>query len=128
MLSITLDKEKAIVTLEPEGALSEADFDTAVRVIDPFIETHGRLTGLIIATEAFPGWKDFAALSEHLRFIRNHHKKVKRLAFVTDSSIGDIAEKIGSHFVDAEIKHFPYDQRSEARAWILEAEKSKKRS
>ena len=127
MLSITIDKEKAVVTLEPEGALSESDFDTAVRIIDPFIEEHGKLTGIIIATEDFPGWEDFAALSRHLRFIRNHHKKVKRLAFVTDSLIGDVAEKIGSHFVSAEVKHFPYAQRSEARSWILEADKSKRR-
>ena len=77
MLSITLDKEKAIVTLEPEGALRQEDFETAVKVIDPFIEARGKLSGVIIATESFPGWKDFAALTEHLKFIKNHHKKVK---------------------------------------------------
>ena len=120
MLSITLDKEKAVVTLEPDGALSATDFETAVKIIDPFIEEHGKLSGLIIAAESFPGWEDFAALSEHLKFIKNHHKKVKRLAFVTDSAIGDFAEKIASHFVSAEVKHFPFSQRKEAREWILE--------
>ena len=119
MLSITLDKEKAIVTVEPEGALTQEDFETAVKVIDPFIQEHGKLTGLIIATESFPGWKDFAALTEHLKFIKNHHKKVKKLAFVTDSPVGSFAEHIGAHFVNAEVKHFSYDQRKEAREWIL---------
>jgi hypothetical protein len=119
MLSITLDKEKAIVTLEPSDALSEEDFHTAVKVIDPFIRVHGKLAGLIIETESFPGWKDFSALTDHLRFIKNHHKKVKRLAFVTNSVIGDFAEHIASHFVDAEVKHFPYGEHKEAREWIL---------
>jgi len=119
MLSITLDKEKAIVTLEPEGPLNEEDFQTAVKVIDPFIAEHGKLTGLIIAAENFPGWEDFSAFTEHLKFIRNHHKKVKKLAFVTDSPIGTFAEKIGSHFVAAEVKEFPYARRKEAREWIL---------
>ncbi len=120
MLSITLDKEKAIVTLEPDGALTATDFETAVKVIDPFIAEHGKLAGIIIAVESFPGWKDFAALTEHLHFIRNHHKKVKRLAFVTDSPVGEFAEKIASHFVSAEIRHFPFSQRKEAREWLLE--------
>jgi hypothetical protein len=122
MLSITVDKEKAIVTLEPEGKLQARDFETAVRVIDPFIEIRGGLIGLMIYTKEFPGWKDFAALVGHLKFIKNHHKKVKRLAFVTDSAIGDLAEKVGAHFVQAEVKHFPFDKKDEAKAWLLEAE------
>jgi hypothetical protein len=120
MLNITLDKEQAIITLEPTEALSEEDFHTAVKVIDPFISEHGKLTGLIIETESFPGWKDFKALLSHLKFIKNHHKKVKRLAFVTDSPIGDFSEHVTSHFVDAEVKSFPYGAHKEARAWILE--------
>jgi hypothetical protein len=121
MLNITLDREEAIVTLEPEGALSKEDFETAVKVIDPFIEKHGKLAGVIIATESFPGWEDFSALVEHLTFIKNHHKKVKRLAFVTDSKLlGKFSENISSHFVDAEIKYFPYAERKAAREWILE--------
>jgi len=120
MLSITLDKERAIVTLEPTDALNEEDFHTAVKVIDPFIEKHGKLEGLIIETESFPGWDDFSAFVAHLKFIRDHHKKVKRLAFVTDSVIGGLAEHITSHFVDAEVKDFPYGAHKEAREWILE--------
>jgi hypothetical protein len=118
-----MDKTEAIVTLEPEGELTKEDFETAIRIIDPFIKIRGKLTGMMIYTKDFPGWKSFAAFIEHMKFIKNHHKKIKRLAFVTDSNIGDLAEKVGSHFVEAEIKHFPYDQKTEAKAWLLEAEK-----
>jgi len=121
MLNITFDKEYPIVTLEPEEKLSQMDFETAAKIIDPFIKIHGKLLGVIIETESFPGWKDFAALLEHLTFIKKHHKKVKRVAFVTDSVIGGAAEHITSHFVDAEVKHFPYGAHKEARNWILEA-------
>jgi len=120
MLNITLDRKEAIVTLEPYGALCKDDFDTAVKVIDPFIEKHGKLDGLIIYTESFPGWEDFAALSRHITFVKNHHQKVKRLAFVTNSSVGGFVETIASHFVKAEIKDFAFDQLDEAKSWILE--------
>ena len=120
MLNITLDREEAIVMLEPHGALCKDDFDIAVKVIDPFIEKHGKLDGLIIYTELFPGWEDFAALSRHITFVKNHHQKIKRLAFVTNSSVGNIAETIASHFVKAEIKSFSFEQLDEAKSWIIE--------
>ena len=120
MLNIILDREEAIIMLEPHGALCKDDFDTAVKVIDPFIQKHGKLDGLIIYTESFPGWEDFAALSRHIIFVKNHHQKIKRLAFVTNSSVGGFAETIASHFVKAEIKNFSFDQLDEAKSWILE--------
>ncbi len=119
MLNIIFDKEEAIVTLEPVYPLEREDFETAVKVIDPFIQAHGTLKGLIIETKSFPYWKDLAALIAHLKFIKGHHKKVKRLAFVTDSIIGEISEHFTSHFVHAEVKHFPYGAHGKARAWIL---------
>jgi len=120
MLNITLDSKEAIVILEPQGALCKDDFDVAVKVIDPFIQKHGKLDGLIIYTESFPGWEDFAALSRHITFVKNHHQKIKRLAFVTNSAVGSVAETIASHFVKAEIKSFTYDQLDDAKSWILE--------
>ena len=120
MLKVTLDKKNSIAILEPHGALSKEDFDAAVKTIDPYIEENGKLNGLIIETELFPGWDNFAALSRHITFIKNHHQKVKRLAFVTDSVVGNLAENITGHFVEAEIKSFPFSQLDEAKKWIVE--------
>lgn len=119
MLKVSLNKEDAIVVLEPQGSLMKEDFSQAVKEIDPFIEKHGKLNGVIIYTMSFPGWEDFSALLEHLSFIKNHHKEVKRLAFVSNSKIGLFAEHITSHFVSAEIKNFKYDQFLQAKEWIL---------
>ncbi len=121
MLNVTLDKTNSIVTLEPEGVLKKDDFDAAVKIIDPYIEENGKLNGLIIETESFPGWDDFAALSRHITFVKNHHQKIKRLAFVTDSIVGSFVQTIASHFVEAEIKSFPFEDMEEARKWILES-------
>ncbi len=122
MLSTTLNEKEAIVTLQPEGALSEKDFDQAVQVVDPFIKKQGKLNGVIIYTESFPGWDSFSSLVRHLKFVKNHHKKVTRLAFVTDSLVGNLVEKIGSHFVAAKVKTFTFKQLEDAKKWILEGE------
>jgi len=119
MLKVTLDKKNKIVTLEPHGALTQEDFHSAIKIIDPFIEEFSNLNGLIIYTKSFPGWDNFAALVEHLKFIHDHHKKVSHVAFVTDSLIGDLTPKIANHFVKATVKHFKYKDLNSAKAWIL---------
>ncbi len=118
MLTVKIDKEKCIALLEPDGPLSRADFESAVKSIDPLIEECKHLNGLIIHTESFPGWDSFAALSTHLKFVQEHHKKISRIAFVTDSVIKGLAEAVASHFVNAEIKGFPYQELEEAKAWV----------
>ncbi len=120
MLHTILNKDNRIVILQPNGALRKEDFDKAVKVIDPFIEEHGKLNGIIIYAKSFPGWEDYAAFNRHLRFIKNHHKEIKKLAFVTGSIGGAFAELISSHFVAATIKSFEYDKIGDAKTWILE--------
>lgn len=46
-------------------------------------------------------------MAAHFRFVRDHHKRVKKVAVVTDSALGSVAERLASHFVSAEIKQFP---------------------
>lgn len=118
MLHIELDAEHRWAMLKPDGALDADDFKKAAAQIDPIIAEHGKLNGLIIYVEKFPGWDSFSALQSHFRFVQEHHRNVRRIAVVTDSMLGDIAESVASHFVAAEIKHFPYASLSEAKAWV----------
>ncbi len=119
MLIVKLDTENSIVLIEPTGSLDVKDFQAAASTIDPFIEKCGELRGLIIHTESFPGWDSFSALVSHLKFVKNHHTDIKRVAFVTNSLIGTLAESLGSHFVEAEIKHFAYVELEQAKQWLI---------
>ena len=118
MLHVTLNEKESLAILEPQGALSKEDFVRAAEVIDPFIAKGGTLQGIIIYVQDFPGWDSFKALLKHFEFIKEHHKKVAHVAFVTDSFIGEVAEHIGSHFVNAEVKNFSFDALNEAKQWI----------
>jgi SpoIIAA-like len=115
----SLDSTQSILTIRPKGALEKGDFEQLAKTVDPHIEKTGGLAGIILDAAKFPGWDSLAALAAHLRFVRDHHKKVKRIAVVTDSALGNVGEKLGSHFVAAEIKHFPAGQVEAAKQWIL---------
>ena len=117
MLNVTTDESAQIAILEPLSALSEADFQAAAATIDPMIEK-GALKGIVVSMEAFPSWESFGALVSHLRFVRDHHKRVGRVAIVTDSRMGDLAEHLAGHFVSAEIRHFAYGEIDAAKRWI----------
>lgn len=118
MIEYDLDAEHSILHVQPKSALEQDDFVKLAETVDPYIEETGGLSGLIIEAPSFPGWESFGAMVTHLRFVRDHHKHIKKVAVVTDSHLGDLAEHLTSHFVSAEIKHFPAGQTEAARQWI----------
>lgn len=119
MLTVKLDETEGIAILEPDAKLSKEDFISAAKIIDPYIEKSGKLNGIIIHVKSFPGWESFSALITHLTFVKEHHKKVSRVAFATDSPLGGFAEHIANHFVNAEIRNFSFSQLEESKRWIL---------
>ncbi len=119
MHSVEIDEVNGLAILEPDGPLTKGDFESAAKVIDPYIENTDQFNGIIIHTESFPGWDSFAALASHLRFVKEHHKKISRVAISTNSVIGNFSEAVASHFVNAEIKLFSYQELKQAKDWII---------
>ena len=119
MIEYDLDTEHSILLMQPKSALDKNDFVEIAKAVDPQIEAKGDLAGVIISAPSFPGWDSFGAMINHFRFVRDHHKHVKKVAVVTDSHLGDVAEHLTSHFVSAKIQHFPAGQIEQARQWII---------
>jgi SpoIIAA-like len=118
VLNHELLQPEGILVLRPEAPLEATDFQKLAQEVDPYIEANGVLHGIMLDAESFPGWKDFAALVAHLKFVKDHHHKVQKIAAVSDSTFLTAAPKIASHFVHAEVRHFPRALREEALAWL----------
>jgi hypothetical protein len=118
MIVFTLDYDTGILTVTPKAPLEAADFSKIANQVDPYIETHGALKGILIYVESFPGWRDFSALLSQLRFIHDHHRKIKKLAAVTDSGFIDILQDVSEHFIEAEVRHFDYTEKEAAMKWL----------
>ncbi|MCL9775323.1 SpoIIAA family protein [Vibrio methylphosphonaticus] len=119
MMHVEIDETNGIAILSPDDKLSTTDFKAASATIDPYIERNGKLNGLIISVETFPGWESFRDLKSHFSFVKNHHQEVKNIAFVTNSVLGSIGEGIAKHFISAQIKTFKYNELDLAKSWIL---------
>ena len=121
MLKYELLEEEGILVLKPDGALEASDFESVAGELDPYIDEKGSLRGLLIQAKSFPGWSDFGAFVSHLRFVRDHHRRIAKVAAVSDSAFLAIAPHIASHFVSADVRHFEFAQREAAIAWLRES-------
>ena len=115
----SLDTAHSILYVRPKSALQQDDFAQLAKTVDPFIEKTGDLAGLVIETPSFPGWDSLGAMAAHIRFVRDHHKHKNKVAVVTDAALGNLAEKLASHFVAAQIRHFAAGEVEAARRWIM---------
>ena len=117
-LRFELVEEQGVLIMQPNGELEAADFDRLSARLDPYLEEAGALGGMMIVAEHFPGWDDFAALTSHVRFVREHHQKIRRVALVTSDALVSVIPRFASLFVDAEIRAFPMHARDEALLWV----------
>jgi hypothetical protein len=106
-----------VLVVEPKGPLRATDFDALALIVDPWIAAHGDLAGVVVHVAEFPGWENLGGLLHHIRFVEDHHRKVRRVALAADSKLADVVPRIAEHFVKAEVRHFGYDDIEQAIAW-----------
>ena len=118
MLNYELNRAEGILILKPIGPLESTDFEKLVQEVDPYIIENGKLNGLMIYTKSFPGWDNFAAFLSHMKFVKNHHQKIKKIAAVTDGTFLSIMPQVANHFIQAEVRHFDYADKDAALNWL----------
>lgn len=119
MIEHHLDTTHAILYVRPKSALEKEDFAQLAKTVDPFLQQSGNLAGIIIEAPGFPGWDGLGAMAAHFRFVREHHKRVKKVGLLTDSAIGNVAQRLASHFVAAQIRHFAAGDLEAAKQWVM---------
>ncbi|MFF9786859.1 SpoIIAA family protein [Streptomyces nigrescens] len=109
--------ESEVLVIEVEQPLRATDFDALASTVDSWLRTHTELAGVVIHAREFPGWENIGGLIRHVRFIRDHHRKVRKIALAADSEIATLVPQLANHFVQAEVRRFEYDELNDALAW-----------
>ena len=117
MLDYSIMNPEGILVLKPHTPLSKADFEGLSAATDAYLSDHAKLHGVMIHTKQFPGWESFGGFTAHMHFVHDHHRKVERVAVVTDSPIA-IGESLVKHFSSAEVRHFPFAEDVQALDWL----------
>jgi hypothetical protein len=99
------------------GKIEEGDFEKFGPVADDMIADQGALSGLVLNATEFTGWENLHALLNHLKFVKNHHRFIKRVALVGNRQWQEAAPKLVGVFVKAEIRFFAEEDSEAARRW-----------
>jgi len=110
-------QNRGVLVLEPHDELHMEDFDRMATLVDPWIE-QGDLAGVVVHVKRFPGWDDLAGMVQHLRFVRQHHREVPRVALAVDGAVAKLGPALARHFVQAELRRFAYDDVEAAIDWV----------
>jgi len=108
---------QGVLVVEPHGRLSVEDFDSLGASVDPWIESGRQLRGIVVHAREFPGWETIGSFFRHVRFVRNHHRKVRRVALAVDGKLAKLAPALVESFVGAEVQHFGFNDLERAIAW-----------
>jgi hypothetical protein len=109
--------ESGVIVVEVTDPLRAQDFDALAVTADAWLATHHEVPGLVLHARAFPGWENVGSLLRHVRFVRDHHRTVQRVALAADAKLADLLPRLTEHFVQAELRHFGYDELDDAIAW-----------
>ncbi|GLX53968.1 hypothetical protein Shyhy01_69170 [Streptomyces hygroscopicus subsp. hygroscopicus] len=109
--------ESEVLVVDVEQPLRAQDFDALAQTVDNWLETHDALAGVVVHARDFPGWENIAGLLGHVRFVRDHHRKVRKVALAADAKLAGLVPHFANHFVRAEVRQFPYAELDEAVAW-----------
>jgi hypothetical protein len=111
-----LRADDAILILRLRKSLTARDFTSLASLVDDYLDHGGKLRGVLISGKSFPGWEDLDGLIAHLKFVRDHHALIDRIAIVADGVVARLLPSVASHFVNARLRHF--DDETAAMAWL----------
>jgi hypothetical protein len=114
MIHCELLRDRPILIITPDGPPEKVDFERPAGKIDPAIASREELTGVMVCAKSFPGWRSFDALFSHLKFIAEHHRRIDRIAVVSDSEL----LKLLPRFAEVRIKHFGFEEKDRALVWL----------
>lgn len=71
-----------------------------------------------IKVDSSKEWEDFSGAKEHLEFVKTHHQKVEKIAFVAGHMWQHWVAAMASIFVHPKIKVFEKSKLEDAESWI----------
>jgi len=118
MLSYTVDEDTGVIDLIVDGAITRADYEALIPVLNAQIARHGKLR--VVETVRKLGPIDWSLWWQDVKWVADHRDKVARAAVVTDHGwIGPITRAAAALF-SGEMRVFPESQGGAARAWVRE--------
>jgi hypothetical protein len=117
MIETEIREKEDVIIATPKGVLSAGDVKSLAARINDYINSHDRVPNLVLHTVGLPHWNDFAAFREHLKLVRDHHKVIRKVAVVSDSTLIGVIRPVVDQFTGAKVRRFPERALDDAVNW-----------
>ena len=117
MIKTEIISDNVLRITAPEK-LKAADFPRIAPQIDALITKHGQIR-LLIDASRFNGWENIAAFKNHTGFIKNHQKKIERVAVIATRDWQHWLIGAVRMFLHPQVKAYDKSHESEALQWIV---------
>jgi hypothetical protein len=118
MIEIMPESNGSALALRASGKLTDADYkEVLIPKIEEVIKRSGKAKVLLYLPVDFTGWEAHA-MWDDARFGLRHRNDFEKLAVVGGAKWVEWATKIGSYFMEGEVRTFPEAQLEEALDWI----------
>jgi hypothetical protein len=107
--------DSGVLVVRPNKAISAEDIESLDATVDARLEVEGKLSGLVIHANRFPGWESLGNFFRHARLSRDHRSEV--VAVIIDGTLPELATALAER-LNAEVKHFACDDYASAMEWI----------
>jgi hypothetical protein len=119
MIGFDIQDNGHIIRAVPHGKITETDIaDRIGPQVDELLRRKGRLNGVLVDARDFEGWADFAAFAAHVKFIRDHHEMVDRIAIVNSGENRDFLTRLFDMVPDISFRFFSEKEENKARRWL----------
>jgi hypothetical protein len=108
-----------IVEVKLSGKLHKEDYQHFVPAVEKAIAANGKIRVLMEMLD-FHGW-DLPALWQDIKFDRQHHHDIERIAMVGDKKWEAGMAAFCKPFTGATIRYFDVKDAAAAKQWIAEA-------
>ena len=98
--------------------LSADDFRQIAPQFDSLIGQHGQIR-LLVDASGFNGWENIEAFETHAGFLRDHQRKIERLAVIAAHDWQHWLIGAFRIFVHPEARAYDKSHETEARQWIV---------
>lgn len=109
--------EPGVIVVEVCEPLRVEDFLLLGQLADGWLADHATLPGLVVHTRRVPGWASPGALLRHAGFVAGHHRRLDRVAVVSDARAAAVLSLIAGRVLHPQVRAFRYDRLEEAVAW-----------
>lgn len=109
-----LTRDGAAIGFDVSGDVTAADYQVLTPAVEAAVDANGSANVLLDLTDFHREKMD--AWGSDLRFGREYHGKIERMAIVGDGTLEKVLAKVSSPFFAKESKYFP--DRDAAWTWL----------